>query len=61
VVEEIEGNYIQSSKYAKAHESVGWSSVVISTSRKSIVGSNKVYSQNTRSWICGFGDGQITF
>jgi hypothetical protein len=23
VVEEIEGNYIQSSKYAKAHESVG--------------------------------------
>jgi hypothetical protein len=42
-------------------ECVGWSTIVIFTSRESRVGSNKVYSRNTISWIYKFGGSQITF
>jgi hypothetical protein len=42
-------------------ECVGWSTTIILTWRESIVRLNKVNSPNTRSWIYGFKDGQITF
>ncbi len=42
-------------------ECVGWSIVVILTSRESKVGWNKTHNQNMGSWIYGFGNDQVTF
>ncbi len=42
-------------------ECVGWSTIVIFTSRESRIGSNKVHNRNMGSWICGFGDDQVIF
>jgi hypothetical protein len=36
-------------------ECVGWSTIIIFTSKKSKIRSNKVHNWNQGSWICGFG------
>jgi hypothetical protein len=62
VFEEIEENYLRIFLFSRGtNECVGWSTTIIFTSRKSIVGSTKVYNQNMGSWICGLGDDQVTF
>ncbi len=42
-------------------ECVGWSTAIILTWKELRIGSNKVHSWNMGSWICGFGDDQVTF